>query len=162
MTLFIVVGVVGLLLLVASVVVGEIFDGLFDALPGDVLSTAVVAGFLAAFGFAGSVAVGSLGTAGATGVGVVAGALVGGVAGWLTRGLTNARTDATPTRADLVGLSGTIVTQVPSQGYGEVSVTVAGHLTKLNARADEVLLVGTPVRVTATLSPTSVMVVRRA
>lgn len=162
MTVFLVIGAVGLVVLLVSLLVGEVFDGLFDALPGDVLSTSVVAGFLAAFGFAGGLAVGSLGTPLAVGVGVVSGGLVGGGAGWLTRSLSRMRTDDTPTGGALVGLPGTVVTQIPSQGYGEVSVTVAGHLTKLNARADEVLYVGTPVTVTATLSPTSVMVVRRA
>ena len=162
MTVFLVIGAVGLVVLLVSLLVGELFDGVFDALPGDVLSTSVVAGFLAAFGFAGALAVGALGTGVAVLVGLVAGGLVGGGAGWLTKSLAGLRTDATPTGAALVGLPGTVVTQIPSQGYGEVSVTVAGHLTKLNARADEVLLVGTPVTVTATLSPTSVMVVRRA
>ena len=162
MTVFLVLGAVGLVVLLVSLLVGEVFDGLFDALPGDVLSTSVVAGFLAAFGFAGGLAVGSLGTALAVVVGVLAGVLVGGGAGWLTRSLSRMRTDEAPTGDALVGLPGTVVTQIPSQGYGEVSVTVAGHLTKLNARADEVLFAGTPVTVTATLSPTSVMVVRRA
>ena len=162
MTVFLVIGAVGLVVLLLSLLLGELFDGVFDALPGDVLSTSVVAGFLAAFGFAGGLAEGALGTAAAVLVGLVAGVAVGGGAGWLTRGLSRMRTDETPARESLVGLPGTVVTQVPSQGYGEVSVTVAGHLTKLNARADEVLFVGTPVTVTATLSPTSVMVVRRA
>lgn len=162
MTVFLVLGTVGLVVLLVSLFVGEVFDGAFDALPGDVLSTSVVAGFLAAFGFAGGMAVDSLGTGPAVGVGLVAGVLVGGGAGWLTRTLSGLRTDETPTGEALVGLPGTVVTQIPSQGYGEVSLTVAGHLTKLNARADEVLFVGTPVTVTATLSPTSVMVVRRA
>ncbi|MFN0283785.1 MAG: hypothetical protein ACKVZ6_17665 [Kineosporiaceae bacterium] len=161
MTAFIVIGVIGLLLLVASLVLGEVFDGLFDAIGGDVLSTAAVAGFLAAFGFAGAIAARSAGGTVAVLVGVVAGVVVGGVAGVVTRGLSRSRTDATPTSGALVGLAGTVVTAVPSQGYGEVSVTVAGHLTKLNARAETALAVGTPVMVTATLSPTSVVVARR-
>lgn len=162
MTVFLALGIVGVLLLVASLVLGDLFDGLLDAVPGDVLSGAAIGGFLAAFGFTGSTVAGSLGTGAAAWAGLVAGLLVGGVAGWLTRSLTRTRTDPTPTGEALVGLPGTVVTQIPSQGYGEVSVIVAGHLTKLNARADEELLVGTPVAVTATLSPTSVMVVRRA
>ncbi len=162
MTVFLVLGVLGLALLVVSIVLGEVLDGIWGAFPGDVLSTAAVGGFLAAFGFAGSMTEGALGAGGATGVGVVAGLGVGGAAGWMTRSLARSRTDETPTGESLLGLAGTVVTAIPSQGYGEVSVTVHGHLTKLNARADEDLLVGTPVRVTATLSPTSVMVVRRA
>jgi hypothetical protein len=161
MTAFIVIGVVGLLLLVVSLVLGEVFDGLFDGIGGDVISTAAVAGFLAAFGFAGAIAARTLGTTLSVLVGIVAGVVVGGVAGVVTRTLSRSQTDATPTSLAVVGLAGTVVTAVPSQGYGEVSVTVAGHLTKLNARADGELAVGTPVTVTATLSPTSVFVARR-
>jgi hypothetical protein len=158
MTLFLVLGGLGLVLLVASLVLGEVFDGLLDGVGGDILSTAAVAGFLSGFGFTGAIVAPALGSGVAIGLG-----LVGGVAlaGLLTRGLSRARTDATPSSGALVGLAGTVVTAVPSQGYGEVSVVVAGHLTKLNARAEEALGVGTPVTVTTVLSPTSVSVTRR-
>lgn len=162
MTLFLVLGGLGLVLLVASLVLGEVFDGLLDGIGGDILSTAAVAGFLSGFGFTGAIVAPALGTGVAIGVGLVGGLALGGVAGLLTRGLSRARTDATPSSGALVGLAGTVVTAVPSQGYGEVSVVVAGHLTKLNARADEALGVGTPVTVTTVLSPTSVSVTRRA
>ena len=46
-------------------------------------------------------------------------------------------------------------------GYGEVSVVVAGHITKLNARAGTALPDGTPVTITAVLSATSVQVAPR-
>ena len=50
---------------------------------------------------------------------------------------------------------------MPAEGYGEVSLVVAGHLTKLNARAPEALPAGTPVLITGVLSPTSVSVEAR-
>lgn len=161
MTLFLLVGGLGLLLLVASLVVGEVLDGLLDGVGGDILSTAAVAGFLAGFGFTGAVAAQSLGTGAATAVGVAGGLGLGAAAGLMTRSLSRSRTDPTPTSAALLGIAGTVVTDIPSQGYGEVSVVVAGHLGKLNARADEALAAGTPVTVTAVLSPTSVVVTRR-
>ena len=48
---FLVLGVVGLALLVVSLVMRDLFDGVFDALPGDVFSSAVLGGFVSAFGF---------------------------------------------------------------------------------------------------------------
>ena len=50
---------------------------------------------------------------------------------------------------------------MPEDGYGEVSVVVAGHITKLNARAGTALPAGTPVTITAVLSATSVQVAPR-
>jgi hypothetical protein len=159
---FIVIGVVGLALLALSLVAGEVLDGALDGLGGDWLSGAAVAGFLAAFGFGGALALNAgTGTGVATLVGLGAGAAAGGVAGWLTSTLSKDDGDATPRSADLTGREGTVISAVPSDGYGEVSVVVSGHITKLNARAVEPLAVGTPVRVSAVLSPTAVQVTRR-
>ena len=46
MTTFMVIGLVGLVLLLVSLVVGDLFDGVFDALAGDVFSSAVIGGFV--------------------------------------------------------------------------------------------------------------------
>ena len=51
MTVFLVLGVVGLVLLALSLVLGDLFGGALDALPGDVFSSAVIGGFVSAFGF---------------------------------------------------------------------------------------------------------------
>ena len=59
---------------------------------------------------------------------------------------------------DLPGRVGTVISAIPEGGFGEVSVMVAGHITKLNARAATALPAGTPVTVRAVLSATSVMV----
>lgn len=157
MTAFLVIGALGLGILVTSLVVGDLLD-LPDGFGGDVLSTAAIAGFLGAFGFGAALTAGALGTAGACVVGIGAGTAAGGLAGWLTRTLNADRTDPTPRAGDLVGLQGTVVSAVPSEGYGEISVVVHGHLTKLNARSEEPLSAGTPVTVTSSLSPTSVVV----
>jgi membrane protein implicated in regulation of membrane protease activity len=164
MTAFLVIGVVGLVLLVAALVAGEVLDGVLepigDVLGGDLLSTGAVAGFLAAFGFTAFVFTPSLG-AGLSGVvGLLAGGLVGWGTGLLTRSLATSRTDVTPSAATFVGLRGTVVSALPSQGYGEVNVVVAGHPTKLNARSYEPLPPGTPVTVVSVISPTAVRVAR--
>ena len=157
MTAFLVIGALGLGILVTSLVVGDLLD-LPDGFGGDVLSTAAIAGFLAAFGFGAALGLDALGTAAASVVGVGAGVAAGGLAGWLTKALSADRTDPTPRPVDLVGLRGTVVSAVPSEGYGEVSIVVRGHLTKLNARSEEPLAAGTAVTVTSSLSPTSVVV----
>lgn len=162
MVAFMVVGGIGLLLLAVSFVAGELLDGVLDGLGGDWLSGAAIAGFLAAFGFGGALALNAgTGTGLAAAVGVAAGATAGGFAGWLTTTLSRDGGDAGIRSADLTGREGTVISAVPADGYGEVTVTVTGHLTKLNARAEEPLAVGTPVRVTAVLSPTAVQVARR-
>ena len=75
-------------------------------------------------------------------VGAVAGGVLAAVpTGWLAsrlaRAARNMRTDATPTRADLVGALGVVVTPIPADGYGEVRIRLGGQPVKLNARADQ-------------------------
>ena len=51
MTTFMVIGVAGLVLLLVSLVVGDLFDGALDALAGDAFSSAVIGAFVSATGF---------------------------------------------------------------------------------------------------------------
>jgi hypothetical protein len=53
---FLVIGLVGLVLLVVSLLLGDLLDGALDVLAGDVFSSAVISGFVAAFGLGGAVA----------------------------------------------------------------------------------------------------------
>ena len=163
MLAFLAVGGIGLVLLIASLVLGDLLDGVLESVNLDVfdsgwLSGAAVSGFLAAFGLVGALVVGPAGTLPAVLAGIGAGVLVAGFAGWLTRALTGAGTDVTPTADALIGCRGTVVSPVPSEGFGEVSLVVAGHLSKLNARCNEPLAMGKPVVVVAVLSPTAVLV----
>ena len=162
LTALLVVGSIGLLFLVAGIVFGELLDGLFDvALPGDFgtgMAAAVGAG-LAAFGYGGALALHAselplavallLGAAGAVVVGTVSykasKALLGG--------------PSVPARAsDLYGVFGTVVTAIPTVGFGEVALVHAGERRKLSARSDQPLPSGTSVYVTEILSETAVAV----
>jgi len=93
---------------------------------------------------------------------VAGGALAAVPTGWLaarlSRAARNMRTDATPTRDHLAGAIGLVVTPIPSGGYGEVRVRLAGQPVKLNARADGPMPVGTRIFVVEALSETSVHV----
>ncbi len=159
MTAFLVIGALGVVLLVVSLVVGEIFEGLFDALGGDLISGASVAAFLGTLGFVGALVLDATGRTGwAIVAGLAAGVAVGALAGWLTVSLTRGGDDSTVRSGSLVGREASVVSAVPADGYGEVSIVAAGHITKLNARSAAALSAGTPVVITAVLSPTSVQV----
>ncbi|WP_433284023.1 hypothetical protein [Micromonospora sp. CA-244673] len=128
------------------------------------VSLEAVAGFTGAFGFGAAIVNELLG--GRT-PGMIAAAAAGGVlaavptawlAARLSRAARNMRTDATPTRDDLAGAIGLVVTPVPANGYGEVRVRLAGQPVKLNARADGPIPVGARIFVVEALSETSVHV----
>jgi membrane protein implicated in regulation of membrane protease activity len=162
MTPYLVIGGIGVALLVVSLVVGEVFEGVFDSLGGDLVSGASLAAFLGALGFVGALTYGATDSHGwATAAGLGAGAVIGTGAGFLTRALNRDGGDSTVRSSSLAGRDATVVSAVPEDGYGEVSVVVSGHITKLNARSEAALPAGTPVTITAVLSATSVQVARR-
>ena len=161
MTVFLTIGVIGIVLLLLALIADDFFDGMFEALGGGEWFTgAALAGFLGGVGFVGAgVLAVTANTCPAVAIGVVAGLALGFAVGWVTLALRNASSGSTPTTASLVGLTGTVVNDIPEQGFGVLSVVNAGHLTRLNARSIEALPSGTPVTVTDVLSPTSVKVV---
>lgn len=163
---YIVIGSIGLAILVISLLVGEIFEGLLDAFDLDggagILSTPVIGSFLAAFGFGAALimyatnagpGVGALG-------GLASGAVVGGIAMVMVRSLMNMPTDEPVRTSGLVGHTGSVVTRIPVDGLGEVTIVYAGHYMKMSARATEPLPAGASVIVTAVTSASSVVVRR--
>jgi hypothetical protein len=163
-TAFIVIGGVGLALVLLTLVVGEIFEGLFGALDvdagGGVFSAPVIGSFLAAFGFGAALimfATGASATAGALG-GLASGAVVGGFALLLMRNLMHMPTDETVTTRGLEGARATVITPIPADGYGEVTIRHHGEQRKYNARASRAMKVGTQATVTAVLSASAVVV----
>ncbi|MDT0201162.1 hypothetical protein [Nocardioides sp. AE5] len=159
---FLIIGAVGILLLVFSLVLGDLLDGLFD-FGGDLFSGAALAGFLGAFGFVGALAYDSTDNLIASmAIGIVSGLVVGAGAGFASYRLKQGGDEANVRTGDLTGHPGTVISTIPDDGYGEVSIVVAGHITKLNARAEGGLATGTPVTITAILSATAVLVERRA
>lgn len=163
MTLFLVAGVLGALLLLVTLLLDDILDGIFDFADSGFISGPAIGAFLAAFGFGGALSMSAgIAPSASVGVGIVAGFALGAVAGLVTRMLVKMPTTATPTEASLVGSLGTVVTSVPSDGFGEVSVMLVGQSVKFSARSAETLPAGTHVVVERVLSPTSVWVVRHA
>lgn len=158
MTAFIVIGTVGLALLLLSVVAGEFLDGLFEAIESDLFSGTAIGAFLAAFGSVGLLVVQPLGMGVAIVAGLVGGLLIGGGVIWISRVLRQGGDEDTVRTATLAGKQGAVVTDIPADGFGQVSVTVAGHITRLSARASVPLPAGTQVTVTDVLSSTAVRV----
>ena len=163
MSIFIVLGIVGVGLLLVSLLLGDLFDGIadiFDFDAGGYLSGPAIGAFLGAFGFGAALIDQNTdaGTGTAALGGVVVGVVVGGIVGVVPRSLMHMPTDPTPRAADLVGAQATVVTRIPEQGFGEVTLVQAGQFMKLAARADGIVREGTPVVVTAVLSSTSVVV----
>ncbi|TYL55350.1 hypothetical protein FXB39_03090 [Nocardioides sp. BGMRC 2183] len=164
MTLFLALGIAGLVLVAASLIIGDlldgVLDGLLDALDADWISTAVIGGFVSAFGF-GAAAVDAAGAPWpvAVGVGALSGVVVGWFAWWLTRLLKDGPSDGTVTIADTVGQLADVVTPIPEQGYGVIRVRIGGHTLTYNASASGMAIeAGRQVNVTGVLSPTAVQV----
>lgn len=160
MSLFLIIGLIGLALLVLCLVVGDLLDGALglDSVGGDFLSVAGIAGFVAAFGFGAAAVESFAGMVPAIVVGIVAGGLVGAAAAWFTNTLKRSGSDVTVRTHELVGSTGRVLHDIPADGYGQVRLTAAGHLTLLNARANEPIASGTLVTVTEVLSATAVRV----
>lgn len=164
MTAFLIIGAVGVLLVVVSVFLGDVLDGLFEfehfEVGDGVLSTPVIGAFLAAFGGGGALLIEGLRLSllGSVAGAAVAGVVLGGITLAVLRSLMHMPTDATPRTADLVGAIGRVVTRVPDGGLGEIVVVSGGQRLKLSARADAPVANGASVIVVDVLSPTAVVV----
>lgn len=161
MATFWIIGGIGLVLLLVMLLVGDVLDGLnhLEFLDSEFFSAASIAGFLGAFGFTGA---GVLSLTHSNTAAIVAGAFMGALFGWLvawaTKKLKEGETDAVPRTQNLVGASGTVISAIPEDGFGEVRVFSGGQPLKLNARGERALPGGTRVWVSDVLSATSVLV----
>lgn len=152
------VGLVGAVVLVVSLVL----DDVFDAIIPDVgwISGPIIGAFAAAFGLFGWVAQRGfdapliVAVAAGIGGGIGLGVLTARVA----KALMHSPTDATPTTDALVGREGRVITPVRADGIGEVMMALGGQPMKLSATAGIDLPVGTRVTVVSVESDTRVVV----
>lgn len=159
MTTFLIIGAIGLALVVVTLVVGDLLDGFLhlDALDNDLFSISSLAAFIGAFGFGGAIGLGTIANMAAA---IIVGLVVGSLAAWgavsLTRRLKH---EGASFRSDsMIGHTGRVITAIPEGGYGEITISVAGHVRKITAKADQPLASGTEVWVSAIASPTAVEV----
>jgi membrane protein implicated in regulation of membrane protease activity len=163
-TVFLLLGFVGLALVVVSLLVGDhleaAFGGAFNALEGDVFSTAVLGGFVSAFGFGSAASDGAgLPALPTILIGGASGILVAWFAWWLTRLIKDGPSDATVSIGDAVGQVGRVLTAIPGgASYGVIRVSVGGHVMQCNASSLLAIESGTEVSITGVLSPTAVTV----
>lgn len=167
---FLVIGVLGVVVLLLSLFVGEFGELGMDVDADGPFSVPALAALLGGIGFGGAAAVSLLPAdlpdavtallALAVGIAVAVPLAWGAIR--LSRALEDMPTQPTLTRHHLVGAQGVVVSAVPSPGYGEVRLTLAGQQLKFSARSDVPLPSGTPVYVTEALSETAVEVVSTA
>ncbi|MDR1212664.1 MAG: hypothetical protein LBK54_00945 [Propionibacteriaceae bacterium] len=161
MAVFLLLGAIGAILLILFIFVDDHLGGIFDALGGgDWFTGASLAGFLGALGFGGAAAYGVTGSVGLSlAGGLILGLLLGLGVAWVMLQMRRTQEGGAPTSAGLIGLEGSVVSDIPVDGYGEVRLVQTGHLIKLNARAGQAVPSGAPVKVTEVLSATAVRVV---
>ncbi|HEU5109867.1 MAG TPA: hypothetical protein VFT95_15095 [Micromonosporaceae bacterium] len=159
---FLIIGGVGVVTLALALLGTELLHFGHPDIDGPV-STEAIAAFVGAFGFAGAVASELIGSgagsaAAAAAVGLFAALPAAYLTARLSRWARRMATDPTPTRADLVGTIGVVVTPIPATGYGEVRVRLGGQPVKLNARAAEAIPIGAQIFVIEAPTDTSVVV----
>jgi membrane protein implicated in regulation of membrane protease activity len=166
---FLLVGVLGLVVLVLSLFAGELGEFGHPDADGP-FSVPAIAALLGGIGFGGAAATEVLPEALPDVVTVVL-ALVVGLAvavplAWgavrLSRALKDMPTQETLTRHHLIGAQGVVISAVPSPGFGEVRLSLAGQQLKYAARSDVPLPTGTPIYVVEAVSDTAVEVVSTA
>lgn len=160
MTAFLIIGAAGVVLLLIALVVGDLVEGLVEGLGGGGLfSTEALAGFLGALGFGGAIALDLTDSSAlAWIIGLLLGVALGALAGWASKKLHDHGDAGAASTHDLVEQIGQVVSDIPADGYGTVSLTKAGHITRLNARSSTPVPAGTTVTVVSVLSPTAVQV----
>lgn len=154
---FLIIGIVGGVLLLISLVL----DGIFDAFDfGDApLSLTTIAAFTAIFGFTAFALVGAgLPTPLAGTLGAVAGVIGGAAAWWLSRLIRSAESSTAVSGEELVGSAASVVLAIPAGGLGEVALVRHGERVSLAATADTAIPRGAQVRIAQTITATSVRV----
>jgi len=156
-SVFLVIGIVGAVLLLVSLLLDGIFD-LFDFGDGP-LSLTTIAAFTAIFGFTAFALVGAGLSPGLSGgLGAVAGVAGGAAAWWLSRVIRSAESSTAVTGEELVGSEASVVLAIPAGGLGEVALVRHGERVSLSATADVAIHRGARVRIAQTITATSVRV----
>ena len=163
-TWFAVIGAIGVVIVVASLLLGDLLEGLLESFDIDVggglFSTPVVGSFLGAFGFGALLLRSSYDVAAGVAVlgGAAGGVVLAAIALWVTRSLMHMATDDAVRTDDVVGKAATVVSAIPAGGLGEVSLVHLGQRLKYSAHADTALPYGSEVVVVAVRSSSSVVV----
>jgi membrane protein implicated in regulation of membrane protease activity len=146
MTAFLIVGLVGAALLIASTLLGDLL-GMFDIGDGLISGASVGAG-LTFFGIPGYLV---LGAGGPLWLALAAGVVLAAAAMLMIRTITRKLADSSQQEAyELVGLAG-VTTEATTATYGEVKLSHPREINKRLAFSSETLPAGASVIVTETL-----------
>lgn len=167
MTMFLVIGVLGFLVLLISLIVGELFDIIpdFDLLPDGIFSTAVIASFVAGAGFSGFAAMKMFSAPMfiAWIIAIIVGALLGTIVFKATRAIKKMEAPSGSGEIDvLVGSEARVITPAKAGNYGEISVIFTGMTTKINAVCDIALITGDTVVIDEVISSSLVKVSKKS
>ena len=158
---FLIIGGIGLAVLVVALLIGDVLDlsgPLGGMLDSDVFSIASISAFTGAFGFGGAIAHELAGTLWVSvPVGIVMGLVFSYFTIWLTRKLKDS-SGATVNTSTMVGREARVLTAIPEDGYGQVTLSVGGHRQMLSAKATIPVDAGTRVWISNVLSATAVEV----
>ncbi|MEZ5230016.1 MAG: hypothetical protein R2710_26135 [Acidimicrobiales bacterium] len=158
---FVIIGAVGAVLLVFSLIFDDVLEGVLP--DGDLLSLPSIAAAMVAFGFGTAVLDRQVGLP--VGLAVTGGSIAAVVAALgavrASRAAIGMATDATPTSNDLLGATGRVITEIPTGSTGQVLVRLGGQpvkLTALTGPSGPTLSTGTDIVVVSVESSTKVTV----
>jgi len=141
MTIFLVIGVIGLLFLLVSLVVGDVFEALgFDfgldaSHDFGVFDSRVIAVFLTAFGGFGAIGASlDYGAFGSSLFGLLGGAAFGAIVFYFGKLLYNQQSSSSVSEKDLIGRSAQVVVGIKSDALGQISCRVGEERVEKLAR----------------------------
>lgn len=153
-TIFVVCLVVGGILLLIAVLLGDVVGGILDGIDldfdlGGVSLMPLLLAFVAMFGVGGLIGTEALGLGSgpASLVGAVAGALGAGVVYGLFNVLRRAEAPEAFSLRDLVGRQGRVTVSIPAGRNGSVVVSHAGASSEVTATSETALAAGTTVTI---------------
>lgn len=156
MTIFLVIGAIGLVFLLISLVVGDIFDALHIDFGLDashdfgVFDSRVIAVFLTAFGGFGAIsATLGYGAFGASLFGLLGGAAFGAIVFYFGKLLYNQQSSSSVSNEHLIGRTAQVVVGIKPDGLGQISCRVGEERVEKLARTTggEEIKIGQLVRI---------------
>jgi membrane protein implicated in regulation of membrane protease activity len=142
-TIFLAIAAVGFLLLMASLLFGEIFEHFDSGLDSDLehggpgfFSTRVLSVFVTAFGGFGAIATHyGLGPLAASGIGALSGLILATPVFYFARFLYGQQVSSDSRAQDLVGQTARVIVAIPAGGIGQVRCRIGEELVDKVARA---------------------------
>jgi membrane protein implicated in regulation of membrane protease activity len=142
---FLAIAAIGFLLLITSLLFGEIFEHFDGGLDHDLehggpgfFSTRVISVFVTAFGGFGAIATDyGFGSLAASAIGALGGAVLAAPVYWFARFLYGQQASSESRVSDLVGQTGRVVVAIPAGGVGQVRCRIGEELIDRLARARE-------------------------